>query len=198
MFPASPTSVFRTAPLVSAIHKPVAVQRTLTGCRQLVWRQIVRRRGGGGVSASAAAAGCRFGAVRSWTASRQHARCLRPRSRRSPTDRSRPDAPTAAMPTVDFKKVKAAHTRLQSEGFRSWSRFLAVSLPVMWVINPAVGCHYFPPGLQLPPQPLRGLLPVLLLGEQKQMDVNSLPKTVTRQRRDCDLNPGLLRLSPAR
>jgi len=29
-----------------------------------------------------------------------------------------------------------------------------------------VGCHYFPPGLQLPPQPLRGL------------------------RRDCDLNPG--------
>jgi len=22
------------------------------------------------------------------------------------------------------------------------------------------------------------------------MDVNSLPKTVTRQRRDCDLNPG--------
>ena len=30
------------------------------------------------------------------------------------------------------------------------------------------------------------------------MGVNSLPKTVTRQRRDCDLNPGLLRLSPAR
>ena len=27
--------------------------------------------------------------------------------------------------------------------------------------------HYFPPGLQLPPQPLRGLLPVLLLGEQR-------------------------------
>ena len=22
----------------------------------------------------------------------------------------------------------------------------------MWVINPKVGCHYFPPGLQLPPQ----------------------------------------------
>jgi len=30
------------------------------------------------------------------------------------------------------------------------------------------------------------------------MGVNSLPKTVTRQRRDCDLNPALLRLSPAR
>ena len=30
------------------------------------------------------------------------------------------------------------------------------------------------------------------------MGVNSLPKTVTRQRRDCDLNPALLRLNPAR
>ena len=27
--------------------------------------------------------------------------------------------------------------------------------------------HYFPPGLQLPPQPFRGLLPVLLLGKQR-------------------------------
>ena len=35
------------------------------------------------------------------------------------------------------------------------------------VINPAVGCHYFPPGLQLLLQPLRGLLPILLLGEQR-------------------------------
>ena len=65
------------------------------------------------------------------------------------------------------KKVKIAHTRLPSVGFRSWSRFLAVSLQVMWVINPAVGCHYFPPGLQLLPQPLRGLLPILLFGEQR-------------------------------
>ena len=30
------------------------------------------------------------------------------------------------------------------------------------------------------------------------MGVNSLPKTVTRQRRGCDLNLGPLRLSPAR
>ena len=64
-------------------------------------------------------------------------------------------------------KVKVAHTRLPSVGFWSWSRFLAVSLQVTWVINPAVGCHYFPPGLQLPSQPLRGLLPILLLGEQR-------------------------------
>jgi len=33
--------------------------------------------------------------------------------------------------------------------------------------KPAVGCHYFSPGLQLPPQPLKGLLPILLLGEQR-------------------------------
>ena len=51
-----------------------------------------------------------------------------------------------------------AHTRLPSVGFRSWSQFLAVSLQVTWVINPAVGCHYFPAGPQLPSQPLRGLL----------------------------------------
>jgi len=33
-------------------------------------------------------------------------------------------------------------------------------------INLTVGCHYFPPGLQLLPQPLTGLLPFSLLGEQ--------------------------------
>ena len=57
--------------------------------------------------------------------------------------------------------------RLPSAGFLNWSRFLAVSLQVMWVISLAVGCHYFPPGLQLPSQPLRRLLPILLLGEQR-------------------------------
>ena len=62
---------------------------------------------------------------------------------------------------------KVARTRLPSIGFRSWSRFLAVSLQVTWVINPAVGCHYFPPGMQLLSQPLRGLLPLSLLGEQR-------------------------------
>jgi len=29
------------------------------------------------------------------------------------------------------------------------------------------GCEYFPPGLQLPLQPLRGLLPISLLGEHR-------------------------------
>jgi len=60
-------------------------------------------------------------------------------------------------------KVKAARTRSLSVGFQSWSRFLAVSLQVTWVINLAVGCHYFPPSPQLPSQPLRELLPISLL-----------------------------------
>ena len=29
-------------------------------------------------------------------------------------------------------------------------------------------CHYFPPGLHLPLQPLRGLLPISLLGVQRR------------------------------
>ena len=56
------------------------------------------------------------------------------------------------------KKVKAARTRVPSVRFRSWSRFLTVSMQVTWVIHPSVGCDYFPPGLKLLSQPLRGLL----------------------------------------
>jgi len=33
--------------------------------------------------------------------------------------------------------------------------------------KPGNRLHYFSPGQQLPPQPLRGLLPILLLGEQR-------------------------------
>jgi len=50
-------------------------------------------------------------------------------------------------PTIKGKGKGIAHTRLPSVGFRSWSLFLAVSLQVTWVINTAVGCHYFPPGM---------------------------------------------------
>ena len=73
-------------------------------------------------------------------------------------------ADTRRMHTAWWKKV--ARTRLPSAGFRSWSRFLAVSLQVMRVINQTVDCHYFPPGLQLPPQPSRGLLPVSLVKQR--------------------------------
>ena len=94
------------------------------------------------------------------------------------------NGPGDAHPSGD-KKVKVAHTRLPSVGFRSWSRFLAVSLQVTWVINSAVGCHYFP---QLPSQ--EGCYQFRFLVNKGTMDVNSLPKTVTRQRRGCDLNTG--------
>jgi len=33
--------------------------------------------------------------------------------------------------------------------------------------KPGGRLHYFPPGLQLPSQPLTGLLPILLFGEQR-------------------------------
>jgi len=95
-------------------------------------------------------------------------------------------ASSVYISTVICKKV--AHTRLPSVGFWSGSRFLAVSLQVTWVINSAVGCHYFPPGLQLPPLPLGGLLPISLF-RCLVMGVNSLPKTVTQQRCGFDLNP---------
>jgi len=61
---------------------------------------------------------------------------------------------------------------------------------VTWVINLAVGCHYFPPGPQLPSQPLRGCNQFRCLVNRGTMGVNSLPKTVNRQHRSCDLNPG--------
>ena len=89
-----------------------------------------------------------------------------------------------------FVMVTLAHTRLPSVRFRRWSRFLAVSLQVAWVINPAVGCHNFPPGLQLPSQPLKGLQPILLLSEQRHDGCEQFAKTVTRQHCGCDLNPG--------
>jgi len=68
---------------------------------------------------------------------------------------------------VICKKVKVAHTRFTE-------RTVPELIPVLGS-QPAgdvnhepdgIGCHYFPPGQQSPPLPLRGLLPILLLGEQ--------------------------------
>ena len=54
-----------------------------------------------------------------------------------------------------------------------------------------VDCHYFPLGLQLPSQPLReNCYQFRCLVNRGKMGVHSLPKTVTRQRRGCGLNPG--------
>jgi len=49
-----------------------------------------------------------------------------------------------------------------------------------------------------PRNPQEGCYQFCCLVNRGTMGVNSLPKTVTRQRRDCDLNPDLLRVSPAR
>jgi len=87
-------------------------------------------------------------------------------------------------------KVKVAHTRLSRVGFRSWSRFLAVSLQVMRVINLAVGCHYLCQACSYPRNPQEGCYQFCCLVNRGTMGVNSLPKTVTQQRRGCDLNPG--------
>ena len=104
-------------------------------------------------------------------------RCVVLCSRSSAADWSQSLIHSAQMPpsaaasdrrsSNDNKAKKLAHTRLLNVGFRSWPQFLAVSLQVTWVINPPVNCHYFPSGLQLPSQPLRKLLPILLHGEQK-------------------------------
>jgi len=50
--------------------------------------------------------------------------------------------------------------------------------------------HNFPPSPQLRSQPIRGLLPISLLGEQRIHSLNSLPKTVTRQHHGCNINSG--------
>ena len=60
---------------------------------------------------------------------------------------------------------------------------------VTWVINPVAGCHYFSPGLQLPSQPLRGLLPISLLGEQRHNGCEHFAQ-------DCYPTASWLRIEP--
>ena len=95
-----------------------------------------------------------------------------------------PTTPSGLSPLLRFSVVGK-----KIVGSRSWSRCLAVSLQLTWVINPAVGCHYFPPGPQLLSQPLRGCYQFRCLVNRGTMVVNSLPKT-SRLHRSCDLNPG--------
>ena len=71
---------------------------------------------------------------------------------------------------VKGKKVKLAHTRLPSVGPRVPELIPILGSQPAGDVNhkpDGIGCHYFPPGLQLPSQPLRGLLPISLLGEQR-------------------------------
>ena len=85
-------------------------------------------------------------------------------------------------------KVKVTHTRLPSVWFRSWSRFLAVSLHVTGVINPAVGCYYFQQACSFPRNPEEATNFAAWWTEARWVWTGCL--SLTRQRRSCDLNPG--------
>ena len=68
--------------------------------------------------------------------------------------------------TIEY--IEAVLNKQVSKQNRGVCQKVCYGFPLSTVIYPAVGCHYFPPGMQLPLQPVRGLLPILLLGEQKQ------------------------------
>ena len=56
---------------------------------------------------------------------------------------------------------------------RSWSRFLGSQPPSDLVINPVVGCQYFPPGPRLLPQPKRSsplTVPYYIAWRQRHRD----------------------------
>ena len=88
---------------------------------------------------------------------------------------------------INSKKVKVAHTRLTSVGFRSWSRFLS---------QLAGDVNHKPDGRL----PLLSARPAVTPATLKRaaanfaawwtIGVNTLPKTVTRQHCNCDLNLG--------
>ena len=65
--------------------------------------------------------------------------------------------------TLDAEKVKILQKccSITSIGHRADFSFLAVSPQVTLVINPVVGCHYFPPGPQIHFQPKRAPPPPL-------------------------------------
>jgi len=87
---------------------------------------------------------------------------------------------------VYTKKVKLSHTCYRALGlelitvYRQWAH--------MWLeaIHPALGCHYFPPGLRLPSQPksvtAHRPVPNYTAWWQRHMRVSSLSKAVTWKR----------------
>ena len=76
-------------------------------------------------------------------------------------------------------------------GVQAVSLQVTVSHPPMQFA--AVGCHYFPPGLQLPPQPQSitalWLVPSYTAWWQRHIGVSNLPKVVTQRCLEQDLNP---------
>ena len=96
---------------------------------------------------------------------------------------------------VVCKKVKASHTRYRALGPELIPVYRQSARRWLEAIHPAVGCHYFPPGLRLPSQPksVTAHRPVLNYTAwwQRHMRVSSSPRAVTWKRTGRDSNPRL-------
>jgi len=91
------------------------------------------------------------------------------------------------------KKGKVCHTRYRSLGPELIPVYRQPAHRWLEAIQPAVGCHYFPPGLRLPFQPksvtAHWPVPNYTAWWQRHMRVSSLPKTVTWKQTGRDSNP---------
>jgi len=91
------------------------------------------------------------------------------------------------------KIVKLSHTRYRALGLELIPEYRQSTCMWLEAIHPAVGCHYFPPGLLLPSQ-LKSVtahwpVPNYTAWWQRHMHVSSLPKAVTWKRTGRDSNP---------
>ena len=82
-----------------------------------------------------------------------------------------PHAMRLASINIDMQKLQKL-TKGKGSPYSTNERRVPELIPVLGSqpagdVSHKPGCHYFPPGLQLAPQPSRGLLPMLLLGEQR-------------------------------
>ena len=90
------------------------------------------------------------------------------------------------------KKAKFSHTRYRALGPELMPVYRQSARRGLEGIHPAVGCHYFPPGLRLPSQPksvtAHRPVPNYTALWQRHMRVSSLPKVVTWKRTGRDSN----------
>jgi len=96
---------------------------------------------------------------------------------------------------VKGKGFPSSHTRYRALGLEQIPVYRQSARRWLWVIHPAVGCHYFPPGLRLPSQSQSITAPRPLPSNtawwQRHIGVNNLPKVVTQllTRVGFELNP---------
>ena len=98
---------------------------------------------------------------------------------------------------VDERSIKASKYKGKGSPYSITERRVPELIPVLG--SQRAGDVSHKPGGRLPllsarpaltPATLKGCYQFCCLVNRGTMGVNSLPKTVTRQRRDCDLNPG--------